>query len=191
MKQSMFAVIFTTSVLATLTAVFLPGKCLAAPPSNPDLAKLEATDQADRTPGSNKIDWNVVSKRDAARRAEALQYLMAGNVRTADDFFNAALIFQHGDAVQDTQLALAMATTAARMNPSNQDAQVLMAQAWDRILVKSGKPQWYGTQFMRSKTTGKWELYPTDPDVVTEAQRTAMGLPTLAEDKAHLAALNK
>jgi hypothetical protein len=133
----------------------------------------------------------VVSKRDAARRNEVLHLLMAGDIRTADDFFNAALIFQHGDSLPDTQLALALVTTAARMDASNHDAEALMAQAWDRIMVKSGKPQWYGTQFVRSKTTGKWMLYPTDPSAVTDAQRQAMGLPTLAEETAHLAALNK
>jgi hypothetical protein len=152
---------------------------------------MEVQDQADRAAGSNKIDWDVVSTRDAARRTEVLQLLNAGDIRSADDFYHAALIFQHGDSIQDTQLALALATTSARMNPSNQQAQVLMAQAWDRILVRSGKPQWYGTQFQRSKTTGKWELFPTDPTAVTEAQRTALGLPTLAETLAHIAQLNK
>jgi hypothetical protein len=187
MKRSMF--VLTTLTMATIT--LSPRWCFAAPPSNADLAKLEVADQADRTPGTNKIDWNVVGKRDATRRSEALQLLVAGEIRTAEDFFNAALIFQHGDSVQDTQLALALATTATRMNPSNQDAEALMAQAWDRIMVRNGKPQWYGTQFVRSKATGKWELYPTDPNVVTDAQRQAMGLPTLAEEKAHLAAINK
>jgi hypothetical protein len=177
--------------MAIVTASFTASPCIAAPPSNPALAKMEAEDQADRTPGPNKIDWDVVSKRDAARRNEVLQLLMAGDIRTADDFFNAALIFQHGDSLPDTQLALALVTTAARMDASNHDAEALMAQAWDRIMVKSGKPQWYGTQFVRSKTTGKWMLYPTDPSAVTDAQRQAMGLPTLAEETAHLAALNK
>jgi hypothetical protein len=155
-----------------------------------DLASIAAADQADRNPGPNKIDWNVVGKRDTLRRAQVMQLLNAGQVRTAIDYFNAALVFQHGDDVADTQLALALATVASRMDPSNRDAKVLVADAWDRILVRSGKPQWYGTQFARSKTTGKWELYPTDPDAVTEAQRQAMGVPTLAETKAHLVQIN-
>lgn len=163
---------------------------VAASPGH-DLASITAADQADRSPGPNKIDWHVVGKRDAARRAQVMRLLDSGQVRTAEDFSDAALIFQHGDSVQNTQLAFALATVASRMAPSNRDARQLVADAWDRIMVRSGKPQWYGTQFVRSKTTGKWELYPTDPNAVSDAQRTAMGIPTLAEDKAHLAEINQ
>ena len=67
---------------------------------------------------------------------------------------------------------------------------MLVAQAWDRVLVKRGKPQWYGTQFFKNKSTGKWEMSPMDPAAVTEAQREAMGIPTISETKAHLDALN-
>lgn len=155
------------------------------------LAGIVAADQADRSVGTNRIDWNVVGKHDAARRAQVMQLLDSGQVRTAEDFSNAALIFQHGDSMQDTQLAFALATVASRMDPSNRDAKQLVADAWDRIMVRSGKPQWYGTQFVRSKTTGKWEIYPTDPSAVSDAQRKAMGLPSLEEDKAHLAEINK
>ena len=191
MKPSKLArVLVAAAICATLaTAPF--NRSIAATTSNHELASMEAADQADRAPGPNKIDWDVVGKRDASRRAQVTQLLMAGDIRTADDYYNAALIFQHGESVQDIQLALAFATTAVRMTPSNRDAQILMAQAWDRILVKSGKPQWYGTQYQRSKITGKWELCPTDPTAVSEAQRKAIGLPTVAEAMAHLAEINK
>ena len=165
------------------------GTCIAAS-SNQELKKIEEADQADRAVGSNKIDWDVVGKRDAARRARTLEILRAGNIRTSDDYLNAAVVFQHGDAIEDTELALALATTASRMDATNKDAKILTAQATDRILVKLGKPQWYGTQFSRSKSTGKWEMFPTEPSVVTESQREAMGIPTLAETKAHLDAMN-
>jgi hypothetical protein len=167
------------------------GPCLAAPPTNSVLTRLAADDQADRLPGHNKIDWSVVGKRDAQRRAQVLQWLADGDIRTADDYFHAALIFQHGDSIEDTQLAFALATTAVRMAPSNHDAQILRVDAWDRIMQESGKPQWYGTQYVRSKTTGKWELYPTDPSAVTDAQRKAIGLPSLSEAMAVVAQLNK
>jgi hypothetical protein len=181
----------TTALCMTLAAAAFPVAAnTASTPANAELAGLVTQDQADRAVGSNKIDWNVVSQHDAARRTQALRLLDAGSLRSAEDFFNAAVIFQHGDSISDTQLALALATTSARMDPTNRYAQMLMAQAWDRILVKSGKPQWYGTQFHRSPATGKWELYPTDPTAVTEAQRTAMGLPTMADTLAHLAQMN-
>jgi hypothetical protein len=176
-------------VLCTLLCIAPISACVAAT-ANTELQKLEEADQADRAPGSNKIDWDIVGKHDLARRARAAEILKAGDVRTADDYFNAALIFQHGDAVEDTELALALATTAVRIDSNNKDARILTAQAWDRILVKRGKPQWYGTQFFKNKASGKWEMSPTDPTVVTEAQREAMGIPTIAETQAHLDALN-
>ena len=191
MKPSNLAHVLVAATICVALAATPFNRSIAAIPSNHELAIIETADQADRTPGPSKIDWNVVGKRDAFRRAQVMQLLMAGDIRTADDYYNAALIFQHGESVQDIQLALAFATTAVRMTPSNRDAQILMAQAWDRILVKSGKPQWYGTQYQRSKITGKWELCPTDPTAVSEAQRKAIGLPTMAEAMAHLAEINK
>lgn len=181
----------TAASMALGTALLLVCHTIVASAAGQDMAKIAAADQADRTSGTNKIDWDVVGKRDDARRAQVMQLLDSGQMRTAEDFSNAALVFQHGDSVRDTQLALALATVASRMDPSSRDARQLMADAWDRIMVRSGKPQWYGTQFVRSKTTGKWELYPIDPNVVSEAQRSAMGIPTLEEDKAHLAEINK
>jgi hypothetical protein len=178
-----------TMVLGLFLSAAPISVCVAAT-ANQELQKLEEADQADRTPGSNKIDWDVVGKHDLARQARAAEILKAGDVRTADDYFNAALIFQHGDAVEDTELALALATTAVRIDSTNKDARMLTAQAWDRILVKRGKPQWYGTQFFKDKASGKWEMSPTDPTAVTEAQREAMGIPTIAETRAHLDALN-
>lgn len=175
--------------LVALLAGAPVGACIAAS-SNQELQKIEEADQADRAVGSNKIDWDVVSKRDATRRARTLEILKAGDVRTSEDYLNAAVVFQHGDAIEDTELALALATTASRMDVKNKDAKMLTAQATDRILVKLGKPQWYGTQFSKDKSTGKWEMFPMDSGVVTESQREAMGIPTLSETKAHLDALN-
>jgi hypothetical protein len=177
-----------TGIVATSIASFV---CMAAPPSNQALSKLEEADQADRNPGPNKIDWSVVAKRDAVRRDQVLQIMSSGGIQTADDYLNAAVIFQHGDSVQDTQMAYALATISLKMNPSNQDTLALKLDAWDRVMQESGKPQWYGTQYVRSKATGKWVLYPTDPDAVSDAQRKALGLPTLAEAKAREAELNK
>ncbi|MGY3230784.1 hypothetical protein ACVWWJ_002268 [Luteibacter sp. HA06] len=166
-----------------------PARCLAAS-SNPELQKLEEADQADRASGSNKIDWNIVGKRDAVRRERVSEIMRSGDLHSANDYWNAAIIFQHGDAVEDTQLAYALATMAARIDGTNKDAKLLMAQAWDRTMVKSGRPQWYGTQLSKDPATGKWLMPATDPTAVTEAQRESMGVPTLTETRAHLDALN-
>jgi hypothetical protein len=179
-----------TRRLVTALALSTAITTATAAASNPTLTAIEAADQADREAGSNAIDWTVVGKHDALRRTQVMQLLQAGNIRTAEDYLNAAVVFQHGDDVADTRLALALATTAARIDPANKDAGILAAQAWDRILLKSGKPQWYDTQFARDKASGKWAISAIEPGVVTEEQREAMGLPTLAQTQAHIDALN-
>jgi len=189
MRQRKLLTLAFLIALAGLSPAYA-AEATAPAAANPALARLEAEDQADRAPGSGDIDWAVVSQHDAARRDKTLALLRAGEIRSADDYFNAALIFQHGEAIEDTQLAFSLATTALRLDPKNGDARMLIAQAWDRILVKNGKPQWYGTQFSRDKATGKWVINPTDPGAVTEAQREAMGIPTLAQTQAHLDAMN-
>lgn len=162
----------------------------AALASNEALSRLQAADQADRTPGPNGIDWSKISARDQARRKAVLKWLASGAIRTADDYFNAAVIMQHGDSVQDATMALAFATLAARLDPGRKEARQMTAMSWDRLLEDKGQPQWYGTQFVRSARTGAWVLYPVQAQVVSEQERLALGLPSLAEDKAHLAAIN-
>jgi hypothetical protein len=187
--SAFFQKTFRAAGLATLLSLVFIQTCTAAS-TNQELHKLEQADQSDRASGSNKINWAVVGERDAVRRARAMEILKSGNVRSADDYLNAAIIFQHGDAVEDTELALALATTASRIDDTKKDAKILAAQAMDRILVKRGKPQWYGTQFFKNKSTGKWEMFPTDLTVVTDAQREAMGIPTITDTKSHLDAMN-
>jgi len=133
-----------STVLKAVLGVALLQTFQVAAASSPDhaLARVAAADQADRETGPNKIDWSVVGKRDAIRREQVMQLLNAGGIRTAEDYFDAALIFQHGDTMQDAQLALALATVASRMDANNRDARVLAADAWDRVMTQAGKPQW-------------------------------------------------
>jgi hypothetical protein len=44
-----------------------------------------------------KIDWTVVGEQDAERRAAVRKMIDADQLHTADDYFDAGLIFQHGD----------------------------------------------------------------------------------------------
>lgn len=147
-------------------------------------------DQADRTPGPNGIDWKVVDRHDKKRRAAMLQLMKAGDVRTAHDYLHAAVIFQHGPSLADTRLALSLVTVAHRLDPSDRQTSQLVAQTWDRMLERMGRPQWYGTQYVRTNTHAPWRLYRVDPTAVTDQQRKALGLPTLAQARARVRMLN-
>lgn len=51
----------------------------------------------------------------------------------------------------------------------------------DRILVREGKEQVYGTQLKRNETTGKYELSPIKDEENLERRRAEVGLPPIAE----------
>jgi hypothetical protein len=156
---------------------------------NKILAKMFETDQADREPGSEGIDWNAVNVRDAERRTKTLELLRGGKIRTSDDFLHAAYIFQHGKAIEDFRLALSLAWLAASINPNNEDAKSLTASAWDRLLMNQGQPQWYGTQYQRFGD-GAWMLHEVQEGAVSDEQRNALNVPTLKELKEHAKMLN-
>ena len=161
------------------------------PTDNDALRVLKEQDQAVRIGPVGSIDWSKVSPQDAQRRAEVTKMLHAGCVRTANDFCNAALIFQHGEQVEDFQLAYSLASVSIKLDPSNKDARWLTAASWDRIMKAWGKPQWYGTQYTGPHPSGrKWQLYKVDEAAVTDAERNALGVPTVAEMRARVRRLN-
>lgn len=173
--------------LRSLVLLFLAALSAAAlAQNNPDLAAMFAADQAERQ-GEN-IDWAAVSAQDAERRRTVMSILNAGGVRTALDFYNAAMIFQHGDSEDDIRLAHSFATIAASLGDTSA-ARWLQAASWDRLLLRFGQPQWYGTQYVRD-SSGRWTLYEVQPDAVTDEQRSAWSVPSLAEARARVAQLN-
>ncbi|RZI57915.1 MAG: hypothetical protein EOP37_18380 [Rubrivivax sp.] len=176
-------------LIPTVFAAVLSAAASAQPtPSNPTLAKLTADDQSARSGAMKDIDWSKVSVEDAARRSQVLEFLKQGMVRSAEDYCNAALIFQHGDTVEDIRLAYSLATTSRALGPDEQRCRWLSAAAWDRLLMRLKKPQWYGTQFTKSPT-GTWELYLVDETAVNDNDRAELGVPPLATSRARAAGL--
>jgi hypothetical protein len=159
-----------------------------APDPNLELAQITLQDQEDRRPGPNKIDWSVVNQRDEHRRGRVLQILREGNIRTDSDFFNAALVFQHGGSSEDIRLAHALAHTAQQINPQNKSAVWLTAASWDRLMLRLGQPQWYATQFV--KRDGRWVVYEVNESVVSDEERVRVGARTLKDAQAHAEFLN-
>lgn len=106
------------------------------------LAKLEREDQADRT--GNVGDG--VRERDRMRRTEVAKLFAEGCLSTWQDYSNAALIFQHGDADFPAHYfqAFLFAKKAVELgSPVDKD---MMANGLDRFLVKSGHKQLFASQ---------------------------------------------
>jgi hypothetical protein len=71
---------------------------------NPELTRLHDEDQADRSaPSYEQIDWSKVAPRDQARRKRVDEIVAAGGARAADDYYHAAMVYQHGDSPDEIQ----------------------------------------------------------------------------------------
>lgn len=109
---------------------------------NPKLIEIYANDQSDRK--SNNIDWSVVSVNDNLREQRIYKLLDSNKVRTSLDYFNAAMVFQHGRDSIAYGMAVKMMRKSIKLDPSAD--KWLLAAAIDRDLLSRNKPQIYGTQ---------------------------------------------
>ena len=162
---------------ATVLAAPRPAPASA---DNEELARLMAEDQADRKPKS--IDWAVVAPRDRTRLARVRALYAAGVIRTANDYYHAALVLQHGEASEDFQLAHDFCVVSMVLGNNDLANASLAAAAEDRFLMSIDRPQRFGTQF-RSDGAGPPRLYRVGSDVSDDLRRL-MGVPSLAEANA-------
>lgn len=113
-------------------------------------------------------------RRGKQRRERVAQLYAQGAVESAQDYYHAALVMLYGDDVAHYDLARTFARRAADMGESR--AWSVVAAAWDRALVSRGRPQRFGTQFIREN--GRWSLGSVDP-AVTDGERAMYGVPPL------------
>jgi hypothetical protein len=107
-----------------------------------------------------------------ARRAVVDAWLNEGRIQTAENYFHAALIFQHGERLEHWAQAHLLAHTSADLGHPR--ARYLVAASYDRWLMRQGRPQKYGTNSTRE---GIW---PYDP-ATTDAERAEWDVPPLQE----------
>ena len=65
--------------------------------------------------GSDTPDYWHMRERDAQRRSRVSELLAQGEVSAPDDYFHAALIFQHGETLEDIWQAHKLARKAAEL----------------------------------------------------------------------------
>lgn len=102
--------------------------------------------------------------------------VLGAGAANADDLYHAAIVFQHGEKVDDWRRAHELALRSAELGHSA--ARWLAAAAHDRWLMGQGKPQKYGTQYRPAGD--RWDLYDVDP-ATTDAERARWNVPPLAE----------
>ena len=144
---------------------------------NPELAAIFAADQADRADWQT-IDWAVVAPRDQARLRRVQAILAEGGAVTADDYYHAAMVFQHGVEVEHTERAHELARQAVALEPAHKEARWLCCASEDRALIERGERQRWGTQF--EQVDGHWRVAPVDGSV-DDDERARWNVPPLAE----------
>ena len=143
-------------------------------PTNAEMTAIFDADQADRS--STAIDWSLVGPRDHARAARTKTLLDDGALASADDYYHAAFVFQHGAEPNDYLLAHTLAMIAvARGRP---DANWIAAATLDRYLQRIGQNQIFGTQFVFGKSETTQDPY--DRQLLSDAIRKAVGVPPIA-----------
>src|SRR5688572_18636934 len=121
-------------------------------------------------------EYRAMRERDSQRRLQVGNLIAATAVKTAEDYFHAARIFQHGDTPDDAWRAYQLALQSTKLG--HHPARWLTAAAYDRWLMYQGKPQKYGTQYV---SDGKRQrLWDVDPST-TDAERAEWDVPPLAE----------
>jgi tetratricopeptide (TPR) repeat protein len=156
------------------------------PTDNEELKALYKADQGDR---KGEIDWSKVSERDSLRRVRVYELLDANQVKTSNDYANAAMIFQHGLDTVASGMAVKLMRRAVELDSTRN--KWLLAAAIDRDLMRRGKPQVYGTQYRRMSEDEPWVLYEVDTTAVTDEERLAYNVPTLAQTRERLKLMNK
>ncbi len=145
---------------------------------NKELKKLYDDDLHEHAhaPRHGTAEYRAMRELDHQRRMQVNNLMTAGTLKSAEDYFHAARIFQHGDTPDDAWMAHQLSFQSAQLG--YRPARWMAAAAYDRWLMYQGKPQKYGTQYV---SDGKRQrLWDVEPDT-TDLQRAEWDVPSLAD----------
>lgn len=148
---------------------------------NDELYQLFVADQQERAnhPLVGTPDYVALRGRDQTRRHQVQRLLDQQQVHTAHDYYHAALIFQHGETVEEIWSAHRWALKSVELGLAA--GKWLAAAALDRWQMYQGQPQTYGTQLVPDGTRYRlWDINPNTSD----AERAQWEVPSLAEMEA-------
>ncbi|WP_316734924.1 tetratricopeptide repeat protein [Pedobacter aquatilis] len=175
----MKALIFTVLTFLSLS-VYAQSK------NNEELQKMYDEDQSARLSG--KIDWKILLKQDSLREQKVYEFIKDGKIITGKDYYNSAMIFQHGRDTIASSMAVKQMRKAIELDPSVN--KWLLAAAIDRDLMRRNQPQIYGTQYVKMGQNAKFERYKIDTTKITDEQRKYYNVETLAQQKAKERSMN-
>lgn len=145
--------------------------------NNSELQKMYNEDQGSRM--TKIIDWKILLKQDKEREKRVYEMIDSGLIVTAKDYYNSAMIFQHGNDTLASSMAVKHMKKAIELDSTIN--KWLLAAAIDRDLMRRQKPQIYGTQYIKNNGETKWRRYDIDTTQVTDNERKFYHVETLAE----------
>src|SRR4030095_1409710 len=99
---------------------------------NDELAALYASDRREHNPQTAPFGYKELRELDRQCRKRVDEMIAADELQTAEDYFHAAQLFQHGDNIYDYQRAYPLAAKAAELG--HRPARWMAAAACDRWL---------------------------------------------------------
>jgi len=163
------------------------------PPETDNLKLVEIfqEDQKDRERVyENPAEVAKLKDRDTIRRKRIIVMMELGEVKTKNDLYHAAVIFQHGEKGGDFLAAHRLATLAALLG--HKTARWLLAASLDRYLMCIRQPQVYGTQFEYNSTEKRYQLkLPLEEMVLLSFEKEMLGIPSVNDRLNQLNAHNR
>ena len=161
------------------------------PGPSSEIHQLFLADQEERKSWGSRTftdeEVKQAEERDAKRRERARQIYLSGGLKTGRDYFDAALLFQHGEQPDDYLLAHVLATVG--IVKGDADSRWMAAATLDRFLQSLKQKQIFGTQFIGENNRYTYEPY--NRDLLTDEVRKAMNVPDLAAQQKDLDNMNK
>jgi|GEM_PF-2441923 len=150
---------------------------------NQELLALVKQDQIERKNGE------FTYYNDQKRIIRVKEIIASGSLKDPEDYFNAALIFQHGHSSDDYLKAFELSSKAAELG--HHTAKWLSCAAEDRYLLSLNKPQIWGTQFNNISENG-YKLSMMDETAKTDKERNAKcNMGSLEDIKKRIIKLNQ
>lgn len=145
---------------------------------NKELQKIFRNDQKDRRNPTICNDAKLLTKNDKARRKAVQELILSNKLSSAKDYYLAAMIFHHSPSIQDSMKAVKLSITSHELGYKK--ALSFYAICLDRLLLKKGKKQKFGTQYHKKDSKSKWKLLPVDPKT-TDEERKKYNIASLKE----------
>lgn len=149
-----------------------------------DLQRMGITDQSLRGNPSAMAPADVVKQEqidqaNMRRLAEIVKaYGWPGNrFAGIDNAGNAFLVLQHADLASQRAYLPLLRRAVAHGEANAQE----LAMLEDRVLMRSGQPQLYGTQFQPVVPDQPLTLYPVQDEAHLEQRRSDLGMPPMAD----------